>query len=561
MSDLNPNQPSDQQLDSSSLPEEEVHENFDVQDTYGIKSVKDAVKFTQQGLIAYTAETDRKFEELKKLFAHHANATNDAMSELKNLLIPQATDIKKVTPTRNPSPHTEKAENSIKYPNFQSNSEHEKTTNSDSQLSALAATMLRLESKIDNMEATRPNGFSAIRKLAPDNMPGPRYPNNLLNYQDMRIEDLSQSDSATYEAYVKNIWPEALSSAEIDSDSRPMKNATHRFICNEELKNASIDNWHKLFKIQRTLVTEMTPYKFWPTRIIGNLSGDFETVARFIRFKNPSWLLTVEAFITVMRNYNGVQPPISEIASMTRNVEESDLQFLRRLRTVFNRMSPAMADSPASHDVLHFALRKHVPSLWARIEDRGMAEFSSQALESTIELAAQASRVGILSTPPKPDGEIFSFGRDETLPISEEPCLHENAYPIESDRCYICRNQGHWSRSCPNNRPNHPYKTKAFPSYRNRDRPHVKTNQPRYLNSSTQQQFRSSKMNNSQPLKTQGKVFATEEERLEACAPDTEFHNEEGILDTDDAYLHDFLEHNFNHRNTAESNLIEPNEQ
>ncbi|KAI6245746.1 hypothetical protein HI914_05913 [Erysiphe necator] len=149
------------------------------------------------------------------------------MSKLENLLIPQVSDIKKVTPARDPSPHSGKVESSIKYTKFTSNTEHERITNSDSKLSSLTVTMLRPESKIDNMEATRPNGFSAIRKLAPDNIPGPRYPNNLLNYQDLRIENLSQSDSATYEVYVRNIWPEALSSGEIDNDSRPMKNETH----------------------------------------------------------------------------------------------------------------------------------------------------------------------------------------------------------------------------------------------------------------------------------------------------------------------------------------------
>lgn len=113
----------------------------------------------------------------------------------------------------------------------------------------------------------------------------------------------------------------------------------------------------------------MTPYNFWSTCVIGNLSSDFETIARLTQFKIPSWLLTVEAIITVMRNYNSVQSPISEITSMTRNAEESDLQFFSCLQTVFKRMPPVMADSPDSHDLLHFALSKHVTFVWARVED------------------------------------------------------------------------------------------------------------------------------------------------------------------------------------------------
>lgn len=115
-----------------------------------------------------------------------------------------------------------------------------------------------------------------------------------------------------------------------------------------------------------------------------------------------------------------------------------------------------------------------------------MAEFSSQELESTIELAAQASRLGTSSTSTKSDGEIFSFGRDEVLLADEDLHLHENAYPIESDRCYICRDQGHWSRSCQYNRPNNPHRNKAISLVKYRDRPHAKTNQPRIHNPHTQ---------------------------------------------------------------------------
>ncbi|RKF57141.1 hypothetical protein OnM2_076063, partial [Erysiphe neolycopersici] len=104
----------------------------------------------------------------------------------------------------------------------------------------------------------------------------------------------------------------------------------------EELKDASADNWQRLHNIQRSLFNEMTPYRFWPSRIIGNLSGDFDTVAKFIRYKNPSWLLTIEAILTIMRNYNGVQPPISQLASIRKKSDEGDLQFLRRVRSVFN---------------------------------------------------------------------------------------------------------------------------------------------------------------------------------------------------------------------------------
>ncbi|TQS34199.1 hypothetical protein Golomagni_05426 [Golovinomyces magnicellulatus] len=139
--------------------------------------------------------------------------------------------------------------------------------------------MIRLEAKIDNLEATRPDGLISIKNLAPDNKPGPRRPNNQLNCQDSIVEDLRGADTSTFEKYVKSIWPEALSSAEMDEEARLNKNATHKFSCSEELKDACIDNWKLLHKFQGTLFYEIFPYRFWLSRIVGNLSGDFETVA------------------------------------------------------------------------------------------------------------------------------------------------------------------------------------------------------------------------------------------------------------------------------------------
>ncbi|KAI0993615.1 hypothetical protein K3495_g14568 [Podosphaera aphanis] len=80
--------------------------------------------------------------------------------------------------------------------------------------------MMRLEAKIDNLEATRPKGSSAIKKLAPDKMPGPRRSNNLLNCQYLKVEDISNANTPTYEIYVKSTWPEALSSGEVNEELR-----------------------------------------------------------------------------------------------------------------------------------------------------------------------------------------------------------------------------------------------------------------------------------------------------------------------------------------------------
>ncbi|KHJ31229.1 hypothetical protein EV44_g3412 [Erysiphe necator] len=307
--------------------EDEVKEEFDIDNTTGIKSVKGALVFMQQGLKAHAIKTDEKLNQFRNILRIQSNATTEAMREFKNLINAQNTESK--GKSRN---------NSFKNHHDTEKLKEDNDSNQENYLAALSATIKRLEAKIDSLEITRPSGLNKVKKLAPDNMPGPRRPNNLLNCQDLRPENLSGADTPTFEIYIKSIWPEALSSGEVNEELRLSKNATHKFSCMEELKDASADNWQRLHNIQRSLFNEMTPYRFWPSRIVGNLSGDFDTVAKFIRYKNPSWLLTIEAVLTIMRNYNGVQPPISQLASIRKKSDEGDLQFLRRVRSVFNRM-------------------------------------------------------------------------------------------------------------------------------------------------------------------------------------------------------------------------------
>ncbi|RKF77309.1 hypothetical protein GcM3_073031 [Golovinomyces cichoracearum] len=59
----------------------------------------------------------------------------------------------------------------------------------------------------------------------------------------------------------------------------------------------------------------------------------------------------------------------------------------------------------------------------------------------------------------------------------------------------------------------------------------------------------------------QGKVFATEEERLQAYDPDSAYRYEEEIHDNYDNHLQSYIENEFNDKNTSESKIIESQNQ
>lgn len=121
---------------------------------------------------------------------------------------------------------------------------------------------------------------------------------------------------------------------------------------------------------------------------------------------------------------------------------------MRRARSVFNRMPLSMVDSSVIPDVLKHTLRQYVPNLWARVEDRGLADISSEALETTIELAAQSQYTNIPHHLTEQTPNLLSFGRDEIMATEETSESDNIAFPAESDSCYKCGLQGLWSRSC-----------------------------------------------------------------------------------------------------------------
>lgn len=123
-------------------------------------------------------------------------------------------------------------------------------------------------------------------------------------------------------------------------------------------------------------------------------------------------------------------------------------------------MPLTMSESSVTHEVLKHTLQKYVPNLWARVEDRGLANNSSEALETTIELAAQCLQANTSSQLTGQTSNLPTFGRDEIIAAEETDDSGDMTFPIESDFCYKCGIQGHWSRSCP------------YESHQNIDRPH-----------------------------------------------------------------------------------------
>ncbi|KAI0997073.1 hypothetical protein K3495_g11113 [Podosphaera aphanis] len=258
-----------------------------------------------------------------------------------------------------------------------------------------------------------------------------------------------------------------------------------------------------------------------------------------------------------MRNYNGVQPPISQLASIKKDPEEGDLQFLRRVRTLFNRMPLNMSQNSVAHEVLRHSLRKYVLHLWARGEDRGLADISSEALETTIELAAQNFQINTSRHLTNNASNLISYGRDEIMATEESNTLDDVAFPVETDLCYKCGRRGHWSQSCPNKYSqnfNRPSANKQYPAnQRGRGRGTITfshNNHQNFQQYTTRPQHQRYLGKPTHHLTTRGKgkhhVFATEEEMLLAENNNDQYYEEGNLSNTEDDYLHNYIQEEFN---------------
>ncbi|TQS38366.1 hypothetical protein Golomagni_01127 [Golovinomyces magnicellulatus] len=226
----------------------------------------------EQFLKVYTLETNRRLDRLQNMIRIQSDATTETIRECKSLVATPLNESNRKSPVQD------------------------------------------VPAQNDQLQTNEPKNSVSNSKCCQKIGSRPTSSNKLPNCQDLQAEDLSNADTPTLKSYVKGVWPEALSSVEVNEALGLSKNATHKFSCSEEPKDTSADNWQRLQNIQRLLYNDKTPYEFWPSRIVGNLSGDFESIAKFIRYKNPSWLLTIEVIPKIMRNYNGVQPPIYQLA-------------------------------------------------------------------------------------------------------------------------------------------------------------------------------------------------------------------------------------------------------
>ncbi|KAI0992672.1 hypothetical protein K3495_g15513, partial [Podosphaera aphanis] len=184
------NDPNEDLFEQSSI--DDNRDVFDIENTSGINSVKGALKFMQNGLKVYS----RNMEDLKDTIQAQAQIHNNSIRELRELI-----GSLQINPA-SPSIQQSIAENKDVKPKPNDSTSEIKTEAVDPSIAAIMATMARLEMKLDHIETVRSNGYGTVKKLAPDKLPGPRRPNNLLNCQDLRIEDLSCVDSPRYEAYI-----------------------------------------------------------------------------------------------------------------------------------------------------------------------------------------------------------------------------------------------------------------------------------------------------------------------------------------------------------------------
>ncbi|PHH82385.1 hypothetical protein CDD82_6150 [Ophiocordyceps australis] len=169
------------------------------------------------------------------------------------------------------------------------------------------------------------------------------------------------------EKWVKSIWSRARGPADYKNAFTSAQNKVW-FHPNWKLHDADCTVLKTLNYFQNALARKQVPYELWPSRVVLEMSGDFQEVERWAVRRNPTWLLLVEAILTVLYQHNELRLPSITFVKLHPKTNEVPINFLQRVRDGFYDLSHDDANSVFIREVICDHIRQHVRGVWIHIQ-------------------------------------------------------------------------------------------------------------------------------------------------------------------------------------------------
>ncbi|KAI1085965.1 hypothetical protein F5B19DRAFT_231907 [Rostrohypoxylon terebratum] len=316
-----------------------------------------------------------------------------------------------------------------------------------------------------------------------------RLPNGKIN---LHRKPNEQYAIGSQEERIKGIWPDVVLSTEASYFQRCEEK--NKVVIPSNLKLVWADNTvlEKLTEIQNRLKIALIPYKVWSTRVATELSGDFQQVAVFARTWNPDWVTFVESIIQVLEEHHVLHSPLVTFATMLPYHEESQLNFMRRVREAFYKLSIDSRGSFQTREIIVNVLRTYAPSVWLSIHDNMEGLNNAQVVEEAVRRAGIVSRQVVENkiygtpettvqlhgttapfyemkisdaTPSRPGtAQVTPLDATKTIPLAAQTATisdprrddhqvstaNERALTARADdnECFNCGKKGHWAKDC-----------------------------------------------------------------------------------------------------------------
>lgn len=254
---------------------------------------------------------------------------------------------------------------------------------------------------------------------------------------------------------VKQFWPQALAFSDLpDHEARRPKNLGMPLASwSPSIARADdMDLMDKLSRIQMALRADMSPYSYWPLRIVHLFKGEFFGIARRIETLSPTWITLIswigDKVGTLNRGYN-YELRLSEFSSQVEP-DDTPRDLITKLFTIAHNIPRDSMSNRGLITAIKSQLCRYLPHAHDRMVSQHSYEESEPDtwLESLMNLPNRGYHLGEVQQPRPLDVLQINKERNAIAGAPPQTLQTLNAIQNSSGTCFKCGKPGHWARDC-----------------------------------------------------------------------------------------------------------------